>query len=333
MIDTPHLLTAWSIPAPRNVRLANAGTNNRSYIVDTSAGSYLLRVYQNTNDLERVRYEHALLQQLWRADLSFAVPHPLTATTGNTYVIMVQDGDALVAALFPMIPGREPARGNVAQTAVCGEALGELNQALARVEVGSAFVGPAWVGQSGTVHALVPDTPAAIAQLPLVTGKREHLDVVFHDLVALAPRLYRRIPQQIIHGDYFPSNVLVEGNAVSGILDFEFTSPGPRAMDFAIGLWAFGVSRWRTSDDWPLVETFAAGYQRQITLNVAEIRAIPTLIRLREATSLIHWIGRFRQGLTTEPGIVSRTDRLLEVDDWMRVRGDELVRRIERCAT
>lgn len=331
-VNPQHLLAAWSIPAPRNVRLANAGTNNRSYVVDTHAASYLLRVYQNTNDLERIRYEHALLQQLGQAGLSLAMPFPLTATSGNTYVITTQDGGDLVAALSPMIPGREPVRGNVAEAAICGEALGELDYALASVEVESEFRGLPWFGQPGAVHAFVPDPFTAIAQLPLVVTHRKRIGAALRDLAALAPRLYERLPEQIIHGDFFPSNVVMGGNVVSGVLDFEFASPGPRAMDLAVALWGFGISHWRSGGDWPLVEVFATGYRRRVALSPVEIAALPDLIRLREATSLIHWIGRLRQGLTTEPDIVSRTDRLLQVDGWVHTHGDELVQRVEQAA-
>lgn len=177
-------------------------------------------------------------------------------------------------------------------------------------------------------HPLVPDPLGAVEQISLVPESRERLHAALSSLIAIASHLYAPLPEQIIHGDYFPSNVLMEGNGVSGILDFEFASPGPRTMDLAIGLWAFGVLHWRTADDWPLIEAFAAGYQRRTTLAPVEIDALPALMRLREATSLIHWIGRFRQGLTNERDIELRINRFLTLEEWKCGHGDELIRRV-----
>lgn len=101
-------------------------------------------------------------------------------------------------------------------------------------------------------------------------------------------------------------------------------------MDLAIGLWAFGISRWRASDPWLLIQEFAAGYRKRKALTPMEIDAIPTLVRLREATSLIHWIGRFRQGLTNERDIEQRANRLLSSNEWIRTHDSQLIRRLER---
>lgn len=327
MIDPQEVLAAWTLTS-RSIRVADAGTNNRSYIVETVTGSYYLRVYLNTNDLERIRYEHALLLQLRQTRPSFAVPLPLSTNTGRTYAVITEDDHAVIAALFPVISGREATRGDVAEAAICGEALGELDTAMACIEIEPTLAGLPWLGQPGAVHPMVPDPLTAIARLSLASETRDQVRALLSDLITAAPRLYARLPQQVIHGDFYPSNVLMEGKAVSGVLDFEFASPGPRAMDFAVGLWAFGIAHWRTGEDWPLIAAFAAGFRRRIALTPVEIDALPTLIHLREATSLIHWIGRFRQGLTNERDIEDRTNRFLNVDDWIRTHGGELVHHV-----
>lgn len=236
MIAPQEVLAGWSIPLPQRIRRANAGTNNRSYFIDAATGSYYLRVYPDTNDLDHIRYEHALLLQLRQTRLSFAVPLPHSTNTVSTYAVITEDNHAVVAALFPVISGRGATRGDVAEAAICGEALGDLDAAMAPIEVEPTFAGLPWLGQPGSIHPLVHDPLAAVEQMSLVPQGRERLYAALSSLIAIASHLYAPLPEQIIHGDYFPSNVLMGGNGVSGILDFESASPGPCMMDLAIGL-------------------------------------------------------------------------------------------------
>src|SRR5262249_46569486 len=112
---------------------------------------------------------------------------------------------------------------------------------------------------------------------------------------------------------------------------FEFASPDLRALDFAVGIWSFGVALWQTDRDWTTIEAFAAGYGDGGALQHLEVAALPALLRLREAVSLTHWVGRQRQGLTTEADIVERAERMLRIDHWLQTHADELVQRVEQA--
>lgn len=328
MIDPHEALDAWSVPPSRTLRPTDAGLNNLSRLVDTPTGSYFLRVYQNTGDTARIRYEHALLLQLQHAGLSFAVPQPLATREGETFVVTADDRDNVVTALFPVIPGRHPEPGNVAQAAACGEALGELDNALACTEVDSQLPTLGMFGELYHVSPLVPDLFAMVEELPVPPEERHCLHALFENLLALIPDLYRRLSRQIIHSDLFRGNVLMLGDRVNGLLDFEFASPDLRAMDLAVGLCAFGVATRETGDEWPLIEAFARGYRRRVALTQEEIVALPTLLRLREATALVHWVGRLHRGLTTGDNIERRAEDMLDLDDWLRSHGEELIRRV-----
>jgi Ser/Thr protein kinase RdoA (MazF antagonist) len=138
LADLDALPAAWALPRPWTLRPTASGRNNLSAYVDTPVGTHLLRVHQNTGDLARRRYEHALLTRLQQAGLSFAVPSPLPTATGETLVAVPRaDGPAL-AALFRLIPGQPPARDNPAHLRAAGAALGELDGALARIAVDPA---------------------------------------------------------------------------------------------------------------------------------------------------------------------------------------------------
>jgi len=129
--------------------------------------------------------------------------------------------------------------------------------------------------------------------------------------------------------DFYPTNTLVDTGAVSGILDFEFSGTGHRAMDFAIGLAAFSTRNWVEGCSWPLVDAFAEGYLGRTPLTDGELTATPTLLLMREVASLIHWLGRMEQGLATLEDIHSRVHRLLSLDRWLEAHGDEVAARLQ----
>jgi homoserine kinase type II len=141
-------------------------------------------------------------------------------------------------------------------------------------------------------------------------------------------------PRQVIHCDFFPSNVLIEEGAVSGVLDFEFAGLGERAMDFAIGLVAFSFrtweAGWRNGPDGLSVDAFAGAYLATLPLATHELAAVPDLILMREAGSFVHWLGRLGRGLTTREDIEGRAERLLDLDAWLATNGDDLLDLLSR---
>ncbi|MGH2535438.1 MAG: phosphotransferase [Thermomicrobiales bacterium] len=327
MIEPREALAAWAIPGPWAIRPTQRGTNNRSFVVETSAGSYFLRLSPTAGDLARVRHEHTLLRRLHEAALSFAVPRPLVTDTGETYLI--RDGVAI--SLFPGIASDHPEAGNIAQATACGEALGELDAALATIDAGPTPPGMPRFGDLPHAGSLIEDGLALLDQSP-DAAMPPRPRALIAALVATIPGVCARLPAQLIHGDFYRGNVLMRGNRVSGILDFEFASPGPRAMDLAVAIRGFSDADWGTDPSWQIVEALAAGYRRRVALTSAEIEALPTLLLLREATSWVHWVGRCRQGLTTPADIVHRAHDLLRLDDHLRAHGVELIERVERAA-
>jgi homoserine kinase type II len=66
------------------VQLVNPGNNNLSYAVSTPGEQYILRIYQNTAQPDRIDYEHTLLMRLDHLGLSFSVPAPISTFSGRT---------------------------------------------------------------------------------------------------------------------------------------------------------------------------------------------------------------------------------------------------------
>lgn len=309
------ILDAWDLPEPRVVRAVGAGTNNLSRFVEAPSGRYFLRIYQNRGAGERARYEHRLLHAVATMRLPFRVPQPIVARSGETLVGTGLPGEGQLAALFTIIPGRAPVRGNPAEAALVGAALARLHRALAATDLPTP-ANQASYGDFERIHPLVPDPLAAMRALPVPVEVRKQVEDFYHDLVAVVPVFYATLPRQVIHGDFGRGNSLIDRDRVSGILDFEFAGPDLRAIDVAAGLWSFSVSAWGSGEEWPIIDAFLQGYRSMGALTQNEAEALPSLLRLREATSLIHWVGRWRQGLTGEEAIRGRVNDLLFLDRW-----------------
>lgn len=331
--ETPdEMLGSWPIGRVGSVRPAETGTNNFSFRVEAESGSYFLRIYRNRIDHVQRGYEHAVLLRLQEAGVSFAVPAPVVAGDGATTVAVAFDGRETIASLFHLIDGVHPRRGDVEQAEICGRALGELDAALGEIDKETLPTAPALFGDLSQVVAVVPDPAEMMAGLPAFEIVRARVAEIFKQLDEIVRGDFAHLPRQIIHGDFGGSNVLMDGERVSGVLDFEYVGEGMRAMELAVGLWAFGRAEDPGGDSWPPTEAFARGYRSRVSLTDAEIRALPELQRLREAFSLEHWVGRHRQGLTTVEDVVERVDRLLRLDERLRNDGPEMVRRLREQA-
>jgi homoserine kinase type II len=329
-VDLAPLQRAWALPDPWHLSPLVHGTNNQVWRVETPAGSYVLRVYANHTDPDRLRFEHAVLTHVADSGLPFAVPAPIPTTTGaRSARIPAGDGEAL-AALTPLIPGQHPRGEDLDQAVAGGEALGMLDVALARMAPLDPGEGVSWrsYGDLEHCHPLVPDPPAAIEALPVADDARRRLAARYAWLTERIPALYAALPQQLSHEDYGQDNVLMEGARVTGVLDFEFCARDLRAMDLTVALSWWPVAQFGSGEEWPIVRALARGYARRVALAPDEIAAIPALFQLRAYTSLIHRLGRYRQGLSPLDAVLARAAAALEREDWLRAHGEHLVQTV-----
>lgn len=332
MPEVETILSAWALPQPARVRPLAHGTNNEMFAVESSGAAFVLRVYANHADARRVRFEQAVLTRLAAAGLPFALPVPLPTASGAPFAQIGGDGDEQVtlATLAPLLPGAHPDRGDLAQARAGGEALGLLDVALARLpplDVAGA-VGWRSYGDLAHCHPLVPEPRAAILELPVpVAGDiRERLVRTYDALLERIPVLYATLPRQLAHEDYAPDNLLMQGACVTAVLDFEFCALDVRAMDLTVALsWWPGAERFGTGEEWPILRAVAGGYAGHVTLAAEEARAIPTLYLLRAYTSLIHRLGRHRQGLSPMAAVMERAHAAIAREEWVQAHGDRMV--------
>lgn len=320
-VEPRALVDTWPLSGPVIVLPEESGTNNVTRRVETPEGRYVLRVYRNTRDPARVRYEHAVLLGLQGLRMSFRVPAPVPTRDGTT---VARTRDGLLAALFPLLPGAPPDRTDPEHLRACGGALAELHAALRRLDIGP----PPALGTYGAlehVHPLMPDPWRLPEELPLGDADRGRLARVLAGLRAAVPGLYGALPAQLCHNDYGPGNTLQVGGRTSAVLDFEFAAPDLRAIDIAVGwYWSVGPA-WGTGRELPAIRAFLGGYTAAAPLTPAEGEASPVLARLQRAVALIHWAGRRRAGLATNARLAEQTRRVLDLDRWLEEHGAAVV--------
>lgn len=323
--DLVPLLRPWNLGEPDAVTRLG-GSNNASWRVVTQSGAYVLRLYRNRGNLPHVDFEHALLGQLSQRSLSFKVPAPLPSRSGRTLEQIEVGSDVHWVAVSNVIEGEHPRDWTAPRwVRAAGAALGELDAALAETTVPSSKVHLPTYSDLDRIHAVVPDPEAAVAGLPLDEPLTHSFIQCLERARSNVVEMYATLPHQIIHSDLDGSNLLFLGDQVSGILDFEFASPDVRAMDFAIAVVQTAVSPELKGLELDVVGALAGGYGAAARLTPSEIEAIPDLLRLRGAVSVIHRLGRWKSGLSPLGAVESRIRHNIALDRWLETHRDALV--------
>ncbi|HLY32381.1 MAG TPA: phosphotransferase [Ktedonobacterales bacterium] len=324
------LVDAWKLPRPLRIVPLTGGTNNLVFRVMASSGAYVLSLAGNHASEGRLRFTQTVLTQLQTSKLPFAVPVCIPTAKGALTAQVELDGHITLATLTSLIPGATPRRGDdLAQTLACGEALGIVDAALALVvltDEAMAREANSWrsSGDLARTHLLVPDPLEGINSLPVEEEIRQRLADSYVRLMERIPALYASLPQQLCHEDYDPSNVLVEGERVTGVLDWEFCSRDLRVMDVVVPLTWWPLEQFGSGDEWSIIHAFLRGYAQALRLTPEECEAIPLLFHLRAYTSLIHRLGRYRQGISPREAVIARAHAALEREEWLRANASQL---------
>ncbi len=313
----------WPIPEPWSILPTAQGVNNFTQVIETPTGSYILRAYRSDRPLERIRYELNVLNSLQARDLPFQVPVPILTVTGELFAILSET----VISLSLRLPGSPPPNDHLEQAYAAGEALAELVEALGKLPVEvTSQAAPFPPSGNFETWAGIPIVPAnLLRKLPLAKEEQEQILAFMEETQASAPSLYQTLPRQIIHRDYDQSNILMEENSVTGILDFEFCGPDLRVLDLAYALSQWPSGLWNTGKEWAVIDAFGHGYFRQQQLTLAELEALPQIFRLRATTSTFFHLGRFAQGVETPEEVLERIQETLTTENWLQNHAEELV--------
>jgi len=236
------------------------GVQNTNYRLDTDRGRFVLTLFEGRIDDDALPFclgltEHAAAQGLPTA-------RPVRNDLGQAVGVL----NLRPAAILEWLPGSWSATPSLARVKRAGALLARLHLAgadfpLMREDPVGASPRRALFERCGTRAG-----PA----------ERVLLDRIAPLVADDAPDPAAGLPRGPIHADYFPDNLLFEGDEPVGLIDFYFACTGAWAYDLAIALAAWGFD----ADGGPLparLEAFQTGYESIRPLTSAERAALPDL--------------------------------------------------------
>ena len=284
------------------------GVENSNYLVDTTAGRYFLTLYEKRVATGDLPFFMALLDHL--AARGLPVPPAVKDRQGRD----VQELEGRPACLIRYLPGVSLSHPRPSQALAVGRALGALHGAVIGFplqrenSMGVASWRPLFERCGHSLDEIAP-------------GLHDSIGFALDRVLADWPDRYGQ--RTTIHADLFPDNVLMQGDDVTGLIDFYFACTDLRAYDLAVThtAWSFDASG--EHYDAAVGDALMRGYQEQTALSAYERKAFPTLA----AGACIRFtLSRAWDWLNTPPGaLVTRKDPLAF---WRRLSAyrPELVR-------
>ena len=239
-----------------------SGSVNTTYLLETARGKHLLRIDEVKGELE-VKRELDLL--LFLRKHGFPCPQPVGDRKGRYY----RESGGKCLSVYRYYDGRvvRAERLTAGQLESIGRTLADLHT------IGKSY-------KKGIENRF------SFERIADVYGEvRRHLPSYFKRIIRtlddeaeyLQNYLESKLPKGIIHGDLFPDNVVMKGDKVVAVLDFEAACRGKFIFDLATAVNALCFE----GEHYQLkrFEALIAGYEALRALSLAEWDAFPNELR------------------------------------------------------
>jgi homoserine kinase type II len=270
------------------------GVENTNYFLHTSAGAFILTLYEKRVKEADLPFFLGLMEHL--AARGLTCPQPVRNGAGQTLGRLA----GRPAVIVTFLEGLSVKRPAAHHCRAVGEALARLHLA----SEGFAMQRPNALSLGGWP----PLFSAAQAEADRVApglGERTRLE-----LDHLAEVWPADLPAGVIHADLFTDNVFFIGDELSGLIDFYFACTDAFAYDLSICLnaWCFESDG---SFNMTKGRAMIAGYEAVRPLSQAEVTALPTLCR---GSALRFMLTRLVDWLNVPPGALVKPKDPLEFD-------------------
>ncbi|HEX4844542.1 MAG TPA: homoserine kinase [Limnobacter sp.] len=200
-----------------------SGIENTNYFVNTSAGRYVLTIFEKLTE-EDLPFYLGLMEHL--AGKGLPVPGPV-AGPGD---VLFSKFKGKPATLVNCLQGRSVEHPNASQCAAIGDFCAKAH--LAVLDFEGQLPNPrglSWIAQvQSDLHIHLPPT------LRNLLG-----DEIAHQQATMTTPSYRALPAGAVHADLFRDNALMVGDALGGVIDFYFAGIDTFLFDLAV-----------TANDW-----------------------------------------------------------------------------------
>ena len=270
------------------------GVENTNYFLHTSAGSFILTLYEKRVKEADLPFFLGLMEHLSARGLN--CPQPVRNRAGEALGRLAGRPAVIVTFLEGISVKRPSARHCRA-----------VGAALAKLHLASADF-PMRRPNALSLAGWPPLFAAAEAQADRVSpGLAERTR---RELAHLSEVWPAALPTGVIHADLFTDNVFFLGSELSGLIDFYFACTDAFAYDLAICLnaWcfepdgAFNITKG---------QALIAGYEAVRRLSPPEVEALPTLCR---GSALRFMLTRLVDWLNVPPGALVKPKDPLEFD-------------------
>jgi homoserine kinase type II len=301
-------------------------------IITAERGRYLLkRRAKGRDNPYRVAFAHSI--QMYLASKGFPIAQLVGTRYDNNSMMQLQKA---VYELFEFVEA-EHYDGSLTATLKAASTLGLYHKLLSEFR-------SEWEPSRGSYHDAngvrtgLNTVPSSLGSHESVFGREaEVLGVVqrlydaYDDCAEAANRHgFADWPEQIVHSDWHPGNMLFKAGAVAAVLDYDAAKLAPRVTDIANGLLQFTIITGSDSpEEWPdhldesRVKRFLLGYNEVGTMTTEEVRAIPALMvqaLIAEAVLPIAATGSF--GRMQGFGFLRMVERKV---NWLRENGDRVI--------
>ena len=275
-------LSAWlgryDVGALRSLRGIAAGIENTNYFVTTARGRFVLTLFEKLQPRELPFYLGLMTHLSARG---IPCPRPVPDDAGRVF----SELNGKPATLVSRLAGGDVTTPDPEHCTAVGAMLAQMH--LAAADYAATMPNPrGLIWWRGAALEVLPRMPAAEAAL------------LEHELDYQSQARLDSLPSGAIHADLFRDNVLFDGRAIGGVIDFYFACTERLLYDLAIT-----VNDWCIEADGALdparTRALLRAYRAVRPLTPAEIDAWPTLLR---AGALRFWLSRLFDLHCPRPG-------------------------------
>jgi homoserine kinase type II len=287
-------LSAYDIGTLLSYKGIAEGVENTNFFLHTTAGSYILTLYEKRVRADDLPFFLNLMEHL--AARGLACPEPIRNRSG----VALGELCGRPAVIVSFLEGVAVKRPGLDHCRALGGALAGLHAA-------------------GRDFGMRRDNNLSVESWgPLFAGAAHQADTVSaglaervrRDLAALQSGWPSGLPTGVIHADLFTDNVFFIGDDLSGLIDFYFACTDAFAYDLAICInaWCFEADGSFHRDKGAAL---IAGYEAVRRLDPQEVAALPILCR---GAALRFLLTRLVDWLNVPPGALVQPKDPLEYD-------------------
>ncbi|MDP1025801.1 homoserine kinase [Sphingomonas sp. KR1UV-12] len=302
-------LSGFNVGALVSAKGIAEGVENSNYLVDTDRDRFILTLYEKRVAAGDLPFFLDLLDHVAAKGL------PVPPAVPDLQDRVIHELQGRPACLIRFLTGVSVSHPSAAQAEAAASALGRLH------------------GAVGDFTGERPNTMGVEAWRPLFERCGRALDQIapgLHDDLAEAiDHVVARWPgdaldRSVIHADLFPDNVLMLGEAVTGLIDFYFACTDIRAYDLAIMHTAWSFRGDGRGYDAGVGDALLRGYETHFPLSAAERAHFTTLASgacIRFALSRAwDWLNTPADALVTRKDPLAYMRRLHHYDPVLATR-------------